>query len=100
MKPVVLLLMSLPAFGAVIPAGTEISVRLLDKIASEATPAADAPVRAVVIAPGWLRGLIVIPAGPTLSGLVKDARAADGTTRAQLRLDFTSISMDAFRASI
>lgn len=100
MKAVVLLLLSRAAFGAVVPAGTEMSIRLLDKIASDSGGAAEAPVRAALIAPVVIGGKIVIPAGPIVSGLVKDARAANGDTRAQLRLDFQSISMGSFKANI
>jgi len=100
MKVVALFLFCIPGVAAVLPAGTEISIRVLDKIASEATPVAESPIRAVVIAPVVTDGKIALPAGPTLSGVVKDARAASENARAQIRLEFTHISMGAFHANI
>ncbi|MDE3198403.1 MAG: LssY C-terminal domain-containing protein [Acidobacteriota bacterium] len=100
MKFVVTLLCAGAAYGAVLPAGTELSIRLLDKIASEAPAASPVTVRAAVIAPVVVDGRIVLPAGPQLTGAVKDASAASGATRAQLRLDFTEISMGSLRAKV
>ena len=100
MKVIALFLFCLPGFAAVLPAGAELSIRLLDKIASEAAPAAESPISAVVIAPVVANGQIALPAGATVAGSVKDARAANGNTQAQIRLEFTQISMGSFRANI
>ena len=82
-----------------IPAGTELSVRLTDKIASEAAtqPAA---VHAVLIAPVIVGGDIALSAGAQLTGAVKQAKAAADKEPAQLQLAFTQIADGAVRAQI
>lgn len=80
-----------PVFGAVIPAGTEISIRLTDKVASEATTP-QANVHATIIAPVVSDGRIVLPSGPTLSGSVKLAKPVTEKDRAQLQIVFTEIT--------
>ena len=92
-------LLALPAFAATVPAGTEFSVRLKDKIASEST-AVGATVHADLIAPAVVDGKIVIPAGAALSGTVKQVKPANGTTRAEAQLSFTEISMGAYKTRI
>jgi hypothetical protein len=84
--------------AAQIPAGTEISVRLTEKVASEAT----APQRlgAVVIAPVVIDGNVALPAGPELTGTIKDIKAAADGQRAQMRFDFTQIAAGAYRALV
>jgi hypothetical protein len=82
-----------------IPAGTELSVRLTDKVASEAVtqPAA---VHAVLIAPVIVAGDIALSAGAQLTGTVKQAKAAADKVPALLQLVFSEISDGAARAQI
>lgn len=91
MRFAVLVLCLTPAFAAQIPAGTEISIRLNDKVVSEA-PAPQSVIHASVIAPVVVGGKIVLPAGPVLTGTVKLAKAAQDTDRAQLQLVFTEVA--------
>jgi hypothetical protein len=91
MKYVILSILFTPLFAATIPAGTEIGIRLTDKVASE-SPASQTAIHAVVIAPVVVDGRIILPAGPTLNGAVKLAKAAGDTDRAQLQLTFTEIT--------
>jgi hypothetical protein len=95
----VLALVALPAISATVPAGTELSVRLKEKIASEST-AAGSSVHADLIMAVVVDGKIAVPAGAVLSGTVKEVKAAEGTTRAELQLAFTEISMGAFQTKI
>ena len=90
MKFAFLAVLIAPAFAAQIPAGTEISIRLNDKVSSEVTT--PQTFHATVIAPVVLNDKVVLPAGPVLSGSVKLAKAATGTDRAQLQLVFSEIS--------
>ncbi|HKD07664.1 MAG TPA: LssY C-terminal domain-containing protein [Bryobacteraceae bacterium] len=99
MRPGIFALIALPALAATVPAGTEFSVRLKDKIASEST-AVGAAVHADLIAPVVADGKIVIPAGALLSGTVKQVKPANGTTRAEMQLSFTDISMGAYKTKI
>ena len=80
-----------PLFGVQIPAGTELSVRLIDKVASE-TPAPATPIHAAVIAPVILStGAVAISAGAQLTGTVKQAKPAADKDPAQLQLVFTGL---------
>ncbi|MDQ1474125.1 MAG: hypothetical protein QOJ99_5605, partial [Bryobacterales bacterium] len=99
MKCVVLALLAAPLFAATIPAGTEIEVRLTDKVASEATAPQNA-VHAVVIAPVVVDGKIVLPAGPTVTGAVKLAKATSDKDRAQLQLVFNEITDGKVKAPV
>jgi hypothetical protein len=81
----------LPVFGATIPAGTEIGIRLTDKVASEITTP-QTGIHAVVIAPVVVDGAIVLPAGPTLTGSVKLATPVSDKARAQLQVVFSEIT--------
>jgi hypothetical protein len=87
------------ATAAQIPAGSELSVRLLDKIASEA-PAQPASLHAVLIAPVILNGAVIVAAGAQLTGSVHDAKAATEKDPAQIRLNFTEIADGAVQAKI
>jgi hypothetical protein len=91
MKYAVLSILIAPLFAATIPAGTEIDIRLTDKVASEAA-APRTNIHAVVIAPVLVDGKILLPAGPTLTGTVKAAKAAGDKVRSQLQVVFTEIS--------
>ncbi|MGA2715162.1 MAG: hypothetical protein ABSG41_18840 [Bryobacteraceae bacterium] len=77
-------------YAAQIPAGAELSIRLTDKVASEA-PLPQPPVHALVIAPVVVDGKIVLPAGAELTGTVKQAKAATDKDPAQLQIVFTEI---------
>lgn len=97
MKALLIIALASQALAARIPADTELSLRLTEKIASEA-PASS--LAAVVIAPVILDGNIVLPAGAELTGTVKDVKAAADGQRAQVRLDFTRIGLGAYRIPI
>jgi hypothetical protein len=99
MKFAVLALFLTPVFAAQIPAGTEISIRLNEKIASEAPVPAGA-IHAAVIAPVVVEGKILLPAGTTLNGTVKSARPAQDTERAHLQLVFTEVTDGRVRAPV
>ncbi len=74
--------------AAELPAGTEIQVRLQSAAGSSKSKAGDA-VRATVIVPVLAGGNILIPAGSTITGKVKDAQPAKSAAeRATLELEF------------
>ena len=87
------------AYAAQIPAGAELSIRLTDKVASEA-PLPQPPVHAVVIAPVIVNGNIALAAGAQLTGTVKQAKAATDKDPAQLQIVFTEIKDGAAHANI
>jgi hypothetical protein len=90
----------LPALAAVVPAGTQLQVRLKIKIASN-TSKPDDPVETTVIAPVMVNGALAIPAGVTLRGLVTGASAAtDPAVRATLALDFRELEMGGQRVGV
>src|SRR5947209_13696922 len=99
MKSIVLTFLTWRLFAATIPAGTEMEVRLADKVASE-SPVSQTAIHAFVIAPVLVDGKIAIPAGPTLTGSVKLAKAASDKDRAQLQLVFNEISDGKLKAPI
>lgn len=90
------------AQAATIPAGTEVSVRLTSDASSE-KPSGQ-PVSAVIIAPVFLDGALVISAGAELTGSTADASrfqaGADQSEEhaATLRIQFTRIQDPAGRA--
>ena len=77
-------------FGVQIPAGAELSVRLTDKVASEAQTQPPA-VHAVLIAPVILNGAVAVSAGAQLTGSVKQPKAATDKDPATLQLVFTEL---------
>ncbi|HEX4274664.1 MAG TPA: LssY C-terminal domain-containing protein [Bryobacteraceae bacterium] len=83
------LLISAPVFAARIPSGTELSIRLTDKAASEVQ--AQASIHAVLIAPVIVNGTVAVSAGAQLTGTVKQAKAATEKDPAQLQLEFTEL---------
>src|SRR5580700_9703337 len=85
--------------AAPIPSATELSIRLSDKIASEATTPQN-QIHAVVISPVVSDGKIVLPAGVQLTGAVQQAKAASDTDRAQVHLVFTQIGDGAYRTNL
>ena len=92
--------LALPALAAVVPAGTQLQVRLKTKIASN-TSKPDDPVETTVIAPVMVNGALAIPAGVTLRGLVTGASAAtDPGVRATLALDFRELEMGGQRVGV
>src|SRR5579863_8791127 len=86
-------------FGVPIPRGSELSVRLTDKVASEASGQPTA-VQAVLIAPLILNGAVAISAGAQLTGSVKQAKAATDKDPAHLQFVFTELREGAQRANI
>jgi hypothetical protein len=93
------LLLAAPLTAVQIPTGAELSIRLTDKVASEAQtqPAA---IHAVVIAPVILEGAVAISAGAQVTGTVKQAKAAAEKDPAQLQLVFSSLTDGAQHANI
>jgi hypothetical protein len=92
--------LALPALAAVVPAGTQLQVRLKTKIASN-TSKPDDPVETTVIAPVMVNGALAIPAGVTLRGVVTAASAAtDPTVRATLALDFRELEIGGQRLRV
>ncbi len=87
------------AFGVRIPQGTELSVRLMDKVSSEAADR-PAPIHAVLIAPVIVNGAVAISAGAQLTGAVKQARAATATDPARLEMVFTELRDGADHAAV
>jgi hypothetical protein len=86
-------------WAAQIPAGSDLSVRLLDKVSSEAATQ-PASLHAVLIAPVILNGAVIVAAGAKLTGSVHDAKAATEKDPAQIRLNFTEIADGAVQAKI
>ena len=78
-------------FAVEIPSGTELSIRLTGKVASE-TPAPHPEVHAVLIAPVIVNGNVALAAGAELTGSVKQAKAATDKDPAQLQIVFTAIA--------
>lgn len=81
-----------------IPTGSELSVRLSEKIASEGQQTA--AIHAVVIAPVILNGAVVVSAGAQLTGSVKQAKAATDKDPAQLQMVFTELKDGTAHANI
>jgi hypothetical protein len=71
--------------GVQIPAGSELSIRLTDKAASEAQ-AQPPGIHAVLIAPVILNGTVAVAAGVQLTGSVKQAKAATDRIRPSCNL--------------
>jgi len=90
MRALLFAALAFSASGAQIPAGTEISVRLMEKVATEVTT--PQKLRAVVIAPVLIDGKIVMAAGTELTGTLSDVKAAADGQRAQMRFSFTQVS--------
>jgi hypothetical protein len=89
-----LLAAALPAaavFAVQIPAGSELSIRLTDKVASEAQTQPPA-VHAVLIAPVIVNGAVAVSAGARLTGTIKQAKAATEKDPATLQLVFTDLA--------
>lgn len=73
-----------------IPVGAQLSIRLSDKVASEAKTQPVA-VHAVLIAPVIMNNAVAISAGAQLTGIVNQAKAATDKDPAQLQLVFTTL---------
>ena len=92
--------LALPALAMVVPAGTQLQIRLKTKIASN-TSKPDDPVETIVIAPVTVNGTPAIPAGVTLRGVVTGAsEATDPTVRATLALDFRELEIGGQRIRV
>ncbi|HUB82417.1 MAG TPA: LssY C-terminal domain-containing protein [Bryobacteraceae bacterium] len=88
---VCLLLLPVLAMAQEIPAGTEISIRLITPVSTRTAKVAD-PVNAVIIAPVMANGRAAIAAGSVVHGKVeKVAPPSPPDTRAALRLTFYEI---------
>jgi hypothetical protein len=85
-----LVLCAVRSLAVQIPAGAELSIRLSDKVASDAAKP-QAGIHAVLIAPVMVNGNIAIPSGTPLTGEVKAAKPASEKERAQLQLVFNRL---------
>jgi hypothetical protein len=88
-----LALFHLPMAALKLPAGTELQIRLLDKVSSE-TSASGQTIRAAVIAPVVVEGAIGVSSGAEVHGIVKEAKALDPANpkqQASLLLNFTEL---------
>jgi len=94
-----LLLIASPLFAVRIPAGTELEIRITDKIASETMHPHD-PVHAVLIAPVMVDGHVALPLMAIITGEVKQARGASDSARAQLELTFNRIGVASYQISM
>ena len=74
-----------------LPVGTRLSIRLTTRVSSRASHPGER-VGAVLIAPVELGGRLVLPAGNTIRGHVRDVKKQHG--RASLRLDFSELVDD------
>jgi LssY C-terminus len=89
-----LLLPALALAALQIPAGTEIQIRLKDKLSSATAKVNDA-VETVVVSPVMVDGQFVIPAGALMHGKVeKVTQSSKGDERSILLLSFTGIEFD------
>jgi hypothetical protein len=85
--------------GAEAPKGTEVHLRLKTKVASNASRAGDT-VEAVLIRPVVGAGGVLIPAGVTARGTVKEARPSTrADERALLHLEFTELTAPGAKAA-
>ncbi len=98
--PLIVLLSAATLNGAVLPAGTELEIRLKTKVASNASKPQDT-VEAVLIRPVVIRGNIAVPAGTLLRGRVKQASAiTKGDQRALLELEFLNLGESEVEARV
>jgi hypothetical protein len=75
----------------VVPAGTDLQIRLTSKVASDQSKPKDT-VEAVIIAPVIVNGQLAIPAGTRIRGRVEQTkRAVTANERAVLQLGFSEI---------
>jgi len=83
-----------------VPAGTELSIELLNDLSSE-TATTETPVRGRLRRAIEVEGRTAIPAGATLSGVVTDVvRPGRVKGRAALSLRFTNVTVDGERSAI
>lgn len=75
-----------------VPAGTVVTVRLLDGASSHASAPGET-VRAAVVHDVTAGSVVVIPAGTTAIGRVEDAHVPKIGGRARLRVDFVSLEL-------
>jgi hypothetical protein len=85
--------------AAPIPTGTELNIRLLDKIATETTQP-QTPVHAALIVPVIEDGKVALPLGVQLTGEVRISKPAADKDRAQLQLVFNQIGMAAYHTTL
>jgi hypothetical protein len=86
--------------GVVVPAGTELQVRLKSKVSTgESKP--NEPVEAVVISPVMIGGKVVVPLGATLVGKVKEVQlATKPDERAALDLTFSQLEAAGYKTKV
>lgn len=93
-------LAAVPAKPVEVPAGTEIHVRLKNKVATISSKPNEA-VEAIVIEPVLIGGKIVVPAGSIVRGIVKEAMpVSPAHQRAILDLAFTELSAGGWKTKL
>jgi len=86
----VLAAVTLPCLARQIPSGTELQIRLTGALSSESARAGQ-PMSAVLIAPVVLNGEIVMNAGATVTGRVKDVTSTKDGAQARVTPQFDEI---------
>jgi hypothetical protein len=82
-----------------VPAGTQIEIRLKNKISTQTAKAKD-PVEAVVIAPVMAGDEFAIPAGAPVHGAVEKAQTAKADERSSLVLSFSEIEINGAKVKL
>jgi LssY C-terminus len=82
-----------------VPAGTQIEIRLKNKISTQTAKAKD-PVEAVVIAPVMAGDEFAIPAGAPVHGTVEKAQTARADERSSLVLSFSEIEVNGAKVKL
>jgi hypothetical protein len=77
----------------IVPAGTQMRVRMIDSVDSETNRANDR-FRGVLVADFMAGDILVAPMGTTVYGRLLTAEAAGGTAGGELELDITEILLD------
>lgn len=92
-----------PLAAVQIPAGTELNIRLTDKVASETTTAHTA-IHAVLVNPVVVNGAMVVPLGAVLTGEVAKVSAANfdngASQPATMLLTFSGIGLGTYKTKL
>ena len=90
--------LALPCLARELPAGTELQIRLTAPLSSESASVGQ-PISAVLIAPVAINDEIVMSAGATVAGLVKDVTPCKDGAQARLTPQFDEIRDGAAHAA-
>ena len=91
--------MATAVFGATIPSGTEIQIRLTTPVQT-ASAKSNQSVEAMIIAPVVVNGDIAVGAGAKVTGHVQEVQAGNDTTKASVLLTFDKLSDESISAAI